>query len=186
LSASEQAQLAAYYQSASGVIGSVVLELRGRDYHGQDPATVIAPDDIEEARAIVMFLAACHAAQAPGAFIYTSNGQAIANGVAAVAATIDGTAVTVNAPVARGDAGGAYNAGLIIFYAPTGSPPAAQMTGTITAASGNARIASNVANHTAAVAGLYLSALKWVNGGSIPQAALTAMNISNTNGIVVI
>jgi hypothetical protein len=47
LTATEQAQLAAYYQSAKGVIGGVMLQYNGRDYHGQNPATVIAPADIE-------------------------------------------------------------------------------------------------------------------------------------------
>jgi len=129
-------------------------------------------------------LAACHAAAAPGAFIYFSNGQAIASGVQAVAATIGGTAATVNAPVARGDAGGSYNAGLIVFYDPAGSPPTANFTGTISS-SGNAQTASGIASSSAAVSGLYLSALKWVPGGTIPPAALTAMGIGSTATIVV-
>lgn len=186
LTPAEQAQLAAFYQSAAGTIGSVVLEVGGRDYHGQNPQTVITPADIEEARAIVMFLAACHASQSKGAFLYISNGQAIASGVQSVATTIDGTAVTVNAPVARGDAGGSYNAGFIIFYDPAGAPPSPQFTGTITASNGNAKSASSVSTSNLAVSGLYLSALSWINSGSIPQSALTAMGITNTSGIVVI
>lgn len=186
LTPNEQAQLAAYYQSASGVIGGVILELGGRDYHGQSPQNVIAPADIEEARSIVMFLAACHAAQSKGAFLYFSNGQAIASGVQSVTTTIGGTAATVNAPVARGDAGGAYNAGLIIFYDPAGAPPAGQFTGTITASSGNAKTGSTIASSMAAVSGLYLSALKWIGNGTIPPSALSAMNIADPTGIVVI
>jgi hypothetical protein len=185
LSAAEQAQLAAYYQSASGVIGGVVLQLNGRDYHGQSPQNVIAPADIEEARAIVMFLAACHAAQAKGALLYFSNGQAIASGVQSVTTTIGGTAATVNAPVARGDAGGSYNAGLILFYDPAGSPPTPQFTGTISS-SGNAKTATAITSSALAVSGLYLSALKWINNGTIPSAALTAMGVGNPSGIVVI
>ncbi len=185
LSAPEQALLAAYYQSAMGVIGAVILELGGRDYHGQNPQTVIAPADIEEARAIVMFLAACHAAQAPGAFLYFSNGQAIASGVQSVTATIGGVATTVNAPLARGDAGGSYNAGLIIFYSPTGAQPAPIMTGAISS-SGNATSAPTVSASASAVSGLYLSALKWINGGVIPPAALTAMGVPAPSNIVVI
>jgi hypothetical protein len=184
LTAAEQAQLAAYYQSAAGVIGGVVLELGGRDYHGQSPQNVIAPADIEEARSIVMFLAACYAANAKGAFLYFANGQAIASGVQAVPATIGGTATTVNAPVAKGDAGGSYNAGLIIFYDPAGAPPAATMTGTISS-SGNAQMSATVGSSANAVSGLYLSALKWVSGGTIPPAALTAMNVSNPANITV-
>jgi len=186
LTPAEQALLASYYQSASGVIGGVVLELRGRDYHGQNPQTVIAPADIEEARAIVMFLAACHAAQAKGAFLYFSNGQAIASGVQSVTATIDGAALTLNAPVARGDAGGSYNAGLILFYDPTGAPPAAKFTGTISSNNGNHKIDSTVTTSTQAVAGLYLSALSWINGGTLPAGVDAAMGVSNASALMVI
>ncbi|MGZ3721510.1 MAG: hypothetical protein ACXVA9_01185 [Bdellovibrionales bacterium] len=184
LTTAEQAQLAAYYQSAAGVIGGVMLELGGRDYHGQSPQNVIAPADIEDARAIVLFLAACHAAQAKGSFLYFANGQAIASGVQSVTSNIGGTTVTVNAPVAKGDAGGAYNAGLIIFYDPAGSPPPATFSGTITS-SGNAQMAAAVGSSANAVSGLYLSALKWVNGGTIPASALTAMNVTTPANIVV-
>jgi hypothetical protein len=175
LSAAEQAQLAAFYQSAQGVAGGVIMQFNGRDYHGNNPQTDIAPKDIEEARTIVMFLAACEAAQAPGAMIYFSNGQAIANGVQSANVTIGGQNVTVNAPVAAGDAGGAYNAGLIIFYDPKGAPPVAKFTGSINSTTGNAQTDPNVASSREAVAGLYLSALAWVNGGKVPQAALTKM-----------
>jgi hypothetical protein len=175
LSTVEQAQLAAFYQSALGTVGGVMLEYDGRDYHGGNPATAIAPKDIEEARAIVMFLAACEAANAPGALIYVSNGQAIANGVQSVSVTIGGTAVTLNAPVAAGDAGGAYNAGLILFYDPKGSPPQSKFTGTVNSTTGNATSSPAVGSVPEAVAGLYLSALEWVMGGNIPPAALQAM-----------
>ncbi len=186
LTPAEQSLLASYYQSAMGVIGGVVLQLGGRDYHGQNPQTVIAPADIEEARAIVMFLAACYAANAPGAFLYFSNGQAIASGVQSVAATIGGVATTVNAPVARGDAGGSYNAGLIVFFNPAGVGPTALMTGTITSNNGNAKTASNIKSSAEAVSGLYLSALKWINAGTVPPAAVTAMNIQNLADVLVI
>lgn len=185
LTAAEQAQLSAFYQSARGVIGGVMLEFNGRDYHDQSPQNVIAPADIEEARALVMFLAACHAAQSKGSFLYFSNGQAIASGVQNVATTINGIATTVNAPVARGDAGGSYNAGLVIFYDPAGSPPVAQFTGTISSNNGNSKTATAINSSATAVSGLYLSALKWING-SIPQSALTATGIANPSGVVVI
>jgi hypothetical protein len=184
LSATEQAQLAAYYQSAVGMIGGIVLELGGRDYHGQSPQNVIAPADIEEARAIVMWLAACSAANAKGAFLYFSNGQAIASGVQSVPATIGGTAVTVNAPVARGDAGGSYNAGLIIFFDPAGAPPSALMTGAISS-SGNATVANGVSSSPLAVSGLYLSALKWITGAA-PAAATAAMGVNSPAQVMVI
>lgn len=175
LSNEEQAQVAAYYQSAVGVAGGVITQFNGRDYHGGDPQNEIAPKDIEEARAIVMFLAACDAAQAPGAMIYLANGQAIANGVQQVTATLDGNTVNMNAPVATDDAGGTYNGGLILFYDPKGSPPKSSFTGTVDSTNGSVKVASNIANNTQAVAGLYLSALKWINGGTIPNSALAAM-----------
>jgi hypothetical protein len=190
MSPSEQAQLAAFYQSAMGVAGGVLLEYNGRDYHAQDPATRITPADIEEARSVVMFLAACEAAQSRGALIYVSNGQAIANGVQAnVTATINGTAVTVNAPVASADAGGAYNGGFILFYDPKGSPPAAKMTGTLNTTNGNVAASGQVGSVPEAVAGLYLSALYWTLGGTLPQSALDAMRkagvASNPTNIMV-
>ena len=190
LTSTEQAQLSSFYQAANGVTGGVILQFDGRDYHGGDPQTDIAPSDIEEARAVVMFLAACDAAQAKGSMIYFSNGQAIANGTRAVTANINGTTSNMNAPVAVDDAGGSYNAGLIIFYDPKGSPPAAKFTGTVNSTNGDVKSDSNVGSSKEAVAGLYLSALKWINNGSIPQSALTAMQASgvakNTSSTVVI
>lgn len=181
LSNQEQALLAAYYQAAAGVAGGVILELNGRDYHGQSPQNSIAPADIEEARALVMFLAACDAAQAKGSFLYFANGQAIANGVQNVTATIGGNNVNVNAPVAQGDAGGSYNAGLAIFYDPKGAPPAAKFTGTINSSNGNASVDPNVSSAQNAVAGLYLSALSWINGGTIPPAAISAISATGAS-----
>lgn len=181
LSASEQAQVAAFYQAATGVAGGIIIEFGGRDYHGQSVQNNIAPADVEEARTIVMFLAACDAAQAPGAMIYTSNGQAIASGVQSVTVNVGGTQATVNGPVAQGDAGGSYNAGLILFYDPKGAPPQARFTGT-TDANGNAKTDGKVGSSKEAVAGLFLSALKWVNGGTIPPAALKAMQGAGVAG----
>ena len=189
LSQGEQGQLSAFYQSAKGVAGGVIMQLNGRDYHGGDPQTDIGPKDIEEARAIVMFLAACDAAQSRGAFIYFSNGQAIANGAAPITATINGATQNMNAPIAQGDAGGSYNAGLILFYNPSGTGPSARFTGTVDA-NGNAKTDSGVASSQEAVAGLYLSALAWVNNGTIPQTAIAKMNstgvANDTSRIVVI
>ncbi|MGE4132279.1 MAG: hypothetical protein AB7F86_11620 [Bdellovibrionales bacterium] len=182
LSTAEQALLASFYQSAAGVAGGVIIEYRGRDYHDQSPQNNITPADVEEARAIVMFLAACEAAGAPGAMIYLSNGQAIANGTTATTATINGATANLNCPVASGDAGGAYNAGMIIFFDPKGSPPAARFTGTVNSTSGNARIDPAVGSSPEAVAGLYLSALSWVGGGSIPASAQAAVKSAGLNG----
>ncbi|MEK6627745.1 MAG: hypothetical protein AABY53_03895 [Bdellovibrionota bacterium] len=191
LTQNEQGQLAAFYQSAKGVAGGVILEFGGRDYHGNSPQNDISPKDIEEARTVVMFLAACDVAQERGAMIYLSNGQAIADGTAAVTATINGVAaVGMRAPVAVGDGGGAYNAGLIIFYNPVGGPVASKFTGTITAATGNVKADPALVSSNEAVAGLYLSALAFTNNGSIPSSALTAMQstgvASNPSKIMVI
>jgi hypothetical protein len=173
----ESALLAAFYQSAMGVTGGVFIEYGGRDYHGQDPTTVIAPKDIEEARAIVMFLAACDLAHAKGALIYLANGQAIAKGTQQTANTIGGNAVTLNTPVADGDAGGAYNAGLILFYDPAGSPPAATFTGTIDA-NGKVKGDSRIASSNDAVAGLYLSALQHI-GADVGQATAAMQKVGS-------
>ncbi|MGZ3727423.1 MAG: hypothetical protein ACXWQQ_16625, partial [Pseudobdellovibrio sp.] len=152
LTTAEQGSLAAYYQSAMGVAGGVIQQFGGRDYHGNDPQTDIAPKDIEEARSIVMFLAACDAAKAPGAMIYLANGQAIASGTTAVTATINGANANLNAPTASGDAGGSYNAGLVIFYNPNGAPVQSRFTGKIDATSGNAKSDAGVASSQEAVA----------------------------------
>lgn len=189
LTQNEQGQLSAFYQSARGVAGGVILQFNGRDYHGGNPQTDIGPKDIEEARSIVMFLAACEAAQSRGAMIYFSNGQAVANGTAAITATINGTTSAMNAPRAQGDAGGAYNAGLVIFYNPSGAGPSAKFTGTVDS-NGNAKTDPNVGSSQEAVAGLYLSALAWINNGGIPQSALSKMKsiglANDTSQIVVI
>ena len=179
-STQELALLAAFYQSGAGVAGGVFIEYFGRDYHGQDPQGVIAPRDIEEARAIVMFLAACDKAQSRGAMIYLSNGQAIAAGAQQTANTIGGNAVTLNSPIADGDAGGSYNAGLILFYDPAGSPPAARFTGKVDL-NGNVKIDSRIASSRDAVAGLYLSALQHI-GADVGKAtaAMQKVGIAGT------
>ena len=171
----EKATLAAYYQSAMGMSGGVITQFGGRDYHGQDVGNVITPADVEEARSFVMFLAACEAANAPGAIIYVSNGQAIASGTLPVQATINGVASTVRGPAARGDAGGAYNAGLILYYDPAGNPPEGRFTGALSG-DGSVKTDPGVANSREAMAGLYLSALTFVDPKkSVPTKALSAM-----------
>jgi hypothetical protein len=166
----ELALLAAFYQSAKGVAGGVFIEYGGRDYHGADPQGDIAPKDIEEARAIVMFLAACDKANARGAMIYLSNGQAIAKGAQATTNTIGGNTVNLNSPIADNDAGGNYNAGLVLFFEPDSAkaPPAAKFTGTINM-NGSVKIDPNVGSSNDAVAGLYLSALTHI-GADVGKA----------------
>jgi hypothetical protein len=171
----ELALLAAFYQSAAGVAGGVFIEYFGRDYHGEDPQAVIAPRDIEEARAIVMFLAACDKAQSKGAMVYLSNGQAIAAGTQATTNTIGGNSMALNSPIADGDAGGSYNAGLILFYDPAGSPPAARFTGKVDT-NGNVKIDSKIASSRDAVAGLYLSALQHI-GADVGKATAAMQKV---------
>ena len=62
----------------------------------------------------------------------------------------------------------------------------AQRTGTIASNNGNAKTSANIASHTEAVAGLYLSALKWINGGTLPANAARSMNVSNPAKVMVI
>jgi len=92
--------------------------------------------------------------------IYLSNGQAIAAG-AQQTATPSGQCRHPQLPIADGDAGGSYNAGLILFYDPAGSPPAAKFTGKVDL-NGNVKIDSRIASSRDAVAGLYLSALQHI------------------------
>lgn len=183
MTATEQALYAAYYQSAMGVAGAIVMQLNGRDYHNTDPQNNIGPKAIEEARAFVMFLAACEAANAPGAIMYTSNGFAIADGVQTTNFTVNGVNnANIQTAVADGDAGGSYNAGLIMFYNPSGSVPQAQFTGTLNGTTGTTRIDPNVGSSREAMAGLYLSALKFVNNGNIPPAALAKVKAAGLKG----
>jgi hypothetical protein len=180
LTSAEQALLAAYYQSASGVLGGVSICFNQRDYHGKDPQTEIAPADMEDARAIVMFLAACYSAKQPGAMIYVANGQAVAGGTQSVTATINGTMQTMNCPIALGDSGGSYNGGLIMFYSPSGPGglPTAKYTGTIEPVHGNVTMDANVASAQNAVAGLYLSAHKFISG-TIPNSLVKRLQAAN-------
>ena len=174
LSLSEQAMLTAYYQSAVGVVGGVTIELGGRDYHATDPQTVIAPADQEDARSFVMFLAACYAAQQPGVMIYIANGQAIARGVQSVTSTINGSAVTMNCPIAAGDAGGHYNGGLMMFYHPAGHVPNAKYSGTMMSASGDVIMDPNVGSFQNAVGGLFMTAHDFISG-SVPNTLVKRM-----------
>ncbi len=187
LAAKEQALLAAYYQSAMGVAGGVIMQLGGRDYHGQDPQGSIGPKQIEEARAIVMFLAACDAAQTRGSMIMTSNGFAIADGVQTTNFTVNGVNnANLQTSIASGDAGGSYNAGLMLFFNPAGAPPQGRFTGTVTSTTGNARIDPNVGSSREAIAGLYLSALAWIGNGVIPPAALAKVKAAGLKGTAIL
>jgi len=183
LTNTERNLLAAYYQSAMGVAGAVVEQLGGRDYHNQDPQGNIGPRSIEEARHIVMFLAACEAANAPGALIYSSDGFAISIGTTTTNFTVNGVANNaIQTQTADGDAGGTYNAGLVLFYHPNGTVPQANFTGTLDATTGRVRTDPNVASSREGFAGLYLSALKFIRNGNIPAAALAKVKAAGLKG----
>jgi hypothetical protein len=191
LTPQELVLLSSFYQSAMGVVGGVSLTTSGsRDYHGQDPITFIAPADIEDARSIVMFLAACHTAQKPGALIYVSNGNCVATGVQAGQVTINGSQFNINAPVAAGDAGGFYNAGSILFYSPTGNLPSAKYTGSMNAKTMDGAVLMDpaIGNQNNAFAGLYLSAHQFTKGTLPPSllARLKANAIAPASSIMVI
>ena len=177
LPVAEQAYLAAYYQSAMGVAGGVFTEFPDRDYHDTDPLTNVAVKDVEEARNIVMFLAACAAAGARGAMIYTSNGQAIAGGVRNGPVSIEGVVENINAPVATADAGGTYNAGLMILYSPTGSLPETIMSGSLDINGAIAAVDPNAGSINDAMIGLYASAVAFINNGNIPLEAQSKFSV---------
>lgn len=181
----EQALLASYYQSSIRGVGGVITHWGGRDYHGQDVQQSIAPSDIEEARALVMALAASAAAGTNAVFMHFSNGQAIASGVQSVTATIGtNTAAVVNGPVAQGDAGGSYNACTAVFYSPTAAPAGTKFSGTINATTGNATAASGI-SVPLAVGGMYLSALAFTNGGTPPAAAVAQIGSAASSFMVI-
>ena len=166
------AQLSAFARAADGTVSGVVIENGGRDYHGQTP-TVIGTADNEDANVFRAWLAAMitSSGKVGGAFIMTSNGQAIANGSNSI--TING--LTANAPAAQGDAGGNLNAGIIVLYAPMGTtPPAVTSTGTFNSMTGDVAVSSVIGNSVNSMASLYLTALSYVNGGSANIAKATA------------
>jgi hypothetical protein len=181
LTQEEQSLLAAYYQSASGSLGGVFVQQNGCDYHGQSVQNNIAPSDYEAGRMVAMFVAACQIAGSKGAMIMLHNGQAIASGV--VQATVGPNGVTTQGPSAQGDAGGAYNAGIILAYDPS-SPPVLSSTGTFNSTSGDVTAAPAVGAANDAVAGLYLTAFAHL-GLNVGQAA-AAMGQGAPSNVMVI
>lgn len=158
LTPQERAALSAYYQSASGMIGGVFSEFGGYDYHGQTPAQIGAAAN-QLADVFSVWLAGCNAAGgANSAMIITSNGQAIANGF--TNATVGNTNGDVQNAV--GDAGGAFNAAVLIRFHANGAPSAGKTIGALDTTNGDARPAMGSA---LAMKGLYASALIHVTGG---------------------
>jgi hypothetical protein len=175
LSAEQQALLAAFYQSAMGTVGGVIIQQDGCDYHGQPVPTVIAPSDLERGQMVAMFIAANYIAQTPGALMMVSNGQAIANGAQSV--TVNG--VTMNGPIAQGDAGGSANGGFLLCYHPS-SPPVLNSTGTLNTTTGNFSSGSTISSVPEAMASLYYSAFAYLGLDLTTAAAKMAeAGISN-------
>jgi hypothetical protein len=181
LTATELAMLAAYFRSADGSTGGVVIRKGGFDYHGQT-ATTIGNQDILAARALVMFLAACDSAGQKGAFIMNSNGSAIAagstpgttltvNGTAANGGTTGGT-ITSTVQAAAGDAGGYNNKGVVILYSPAGTPPVTKEIGTINPSTGSATAASAASTVLDGLSGLYLTAALWLGNSAVNYTKL--------------
>jgi hypothetical protein len=178
--------------SAIGSIAGVVIQQNGCDYHQSetDPnlasllATNVAPNDFEAGLQVAMFVAACAAANTPGALISVANGNVANNGTSSV--VINGS-TTVNCPlVTGGDSGGKYNAGHILAFHPS-SPPTLTTTGTFNMSTGGVTAASTVFSVPAAVSGLYLTAFKYLGFDVAGAAAvMTTGGINNPMGLMLI
>jgi hypothetical protein len=176
-----QAFLTAFYQSATGGIGAVTAVQLANDYHPPRPQTDAAPLDYEAGQIFGMWLAASVAAAQPAAFIMNSNGRVGCAGTVSNTITqTNGSNATVNGPVATGDSGGSYNAGLIVLYGPTSAPSGLQYTGTFSTTDGSVTASSAVPSVTGALAGLYLTALGYL-GFNVSNAVnvLKAGGVSN-------
>lgn len=193
LSLSQQALFSAFYQSAIGSIAGVVIQQNGCDYHQatddptlvDDLTNVVSTNDYEAGVYVAMFLAACDAAQTPGALISVANGNCGNTGTVDV--TIPGPGVAAKCPnTLQADTGGAFSAGYLLAYHPT-TPPTLLTTGTFNASNGSVKGSSAVFSVPASMAGLYLSAFKYlgldVNGAA---AAMAASGINNPMGLLLI
>jgi hypothetical protein len=175
LSPEERGFLSAAYRTADGTVPGVMVQFGGRDYHTQDPATVVAPADYKEAQAIKMWLLGAYLAKAPSALIYNSNGHCSSPG-GTVASTVNTTltdgstrAVALSNNKSDGsDNGGRINAGFLLCYNPNGSGPLMRQTGVFDSGGGVKALAalSSVPN---AIASLHLSALKFL-GNDVNKA----------------
>lgn len=177
LSATERALLSSYFQSASGIVGGVFTEYGGYDYHGQSAAN-IGTQVNQLADAVSAWIAGCNAANANGALIITSNGQAIAKGFTANA-TVGGT--TGNVQLADGDAGGAFNNSMLIRFHANGAPTAGKTIGALDTTNGDARPAMGSA---LAMKGLYASALIHITG-SLTNAQSTRLGSPDKSSFLV-
>ena len=168
LTPNQQALLGAFYQSAIGSIAAVILGQGGCDYHfassdknlASELQTQVAPIDYEAGQYVAMFLAACDAAQTPGALISVSNGNCGCNGTTSL--QIPNTSLTAQVPVTTlADTGGTFNAGYLLCYNPT-TPPTLQTTGTFSMTDGSVTASATVFSVPAAMSGLYLSAFTYL------------------------
>jgi hypothetical protein len=166
LSTQEQAILSAAFRSADGTVPGVLMQFNGRDYHGTGVNNT-GPKDYEEAQAIKMWLLASALAGAPAALMYNANGQAIANGTGQT--TVGGN-ITVDAPSAQGDAGGAYNAGFLLLYNPRGRAPSMRFAGNFNTTNGDAKADPTLASIKNAIGAMYYTAFKYLNTVDLGRA----------------
>lgn len=173
LSQAEQAYLASYYNSAIGVVSGAAVQEGGYDYHGQSPQNIGAAA-FRVARHIAVWAAASDKAGAKTAFIYNTNGQAIANGF--TSATING--VTGNVQNADGDAGGNMSNSVILCHAPAGmTPPKLKTTGAFDTTNGDVR--GSVGSELA-MQGLYATAIEWISG-TLTNDQIVRLGLSGVN-----
>jgi hypothetical protein len=188
LPAAQQALFAAFYQSAIGSVGAVILEQGGGDYHNSFDLAFftanVAPYDFETGTYVAMFLAACDAAKVPGAMIIVANGNC---GCEAPVATTINTNLNVMVPATTGgDQGGNFNGGLILCYNPS-SPPVLKTTGTFSMADGSVTASPSVFGVPQGLAGLYLTAFTYLGldvAGA--TAAMQGVGINNPSGLLLI
>ncbi|MBS1960621.1 MAG: hypothetical protein JST04_00285 [Bdellovibrionales bacterium] len=193
LSASQQALFSAFYQSAIGSIAGVVIQQNGCDYHQatDDPDLLtklqdsVSTNDYEAGVYVAMFIAACDAAATPGSLISVANGNCGNTGTVDV--TVPGPGVAAKCPnTLQADTGGTFSAGYLLCFHPS-TPPNLLTTGTFNASNGSVKAATTVFSVPAAMAGLYLTAFKYLgldmNGAA---AAMAATGINNPTSLMVI
>ena len=144
----------------------------GNDYHPPQPQTNAAPIDYEAGQIFAMWLAASVVAGHNSAFIMNSNGRVHCSGTTPNSFTPPGqtTAITPNGPNSLGDGGGSYNAGLIVLYNPSSAQSGLGFTGTFNTTTGAVTSDSAVPSVPFALAGLYLTALAYLNNSYVANA----------------
>jgi hypothetical protein len=176
----ELGQLSAYFNSANGSAGAVVEKHGGFDYHGQT-ANTIGTQDVEVARSLVMFLAACDKAKSRGAWICTSNGSAQSGQGNTPGTTINiggnsngTTTITCSPHQASGDSGGAYSASHLVLCDFTATPalPPGLTAGTF--ANDGTTTAGTITTALDSLAALYLTAAAFLGQQTVDMNLLAA------------